>query len=104
MTGGSGSPRNQTIFSMAVLDDRIYVGCIGSQFGILGSDLREGKLLTSEDGVDWTEIKNADFISGRIWGVGSLATYQGKLYIGLLAPLLLPLGARCQLWVYEPLQ
>ncbi len=104
MTGGSGSPRNQTIFSMAVLDDRIYVGCIGSQFGILGSDLREGKLLASEDGVDWTEIKNADFISGRIWGVGSLATYQGKLYIGLYAPLLLPLGARCQLWVYEPLQ
>jgi len=104
MTGGSGSPRNQTIFSMAVLDDRIYVGCIGSHLGMLGSELREGKLLTSEDGVDWTEIKNADFISGRIWGVGSLATYQGKLYIGLYAPLLLPLGARCQLWVYEPLQ
>jgi hypothetical protein len=104
MTGGSGAPRNQTIFSVAVLDGRIYFGCIGSHLGILGLDLGEGKLLTSEDGVDWTEIKSADFISGRIWGVGSLATYQGKLYIGLLAPLLLPLGARCQLWVYEPLQ
>ena len=88
---------------MTALDGRIYVGCIGSQFGILGLDLREGRVLTSEDGVDWTEIKNADFISGRIWGVGSLATYQGKLCIGLYAPSLLPLGARCELWV-EPLQ
>jgi len=104
MTGGSGAPGNQSIFSVAVLNDRIYFGCIGAQLGMLGLNLREGKLLTSEDGVDWTEIKNADFISGRIWGVGSLATYQGKLYIGLLAPLLLPLGARCQLWVYEPSQ
>ena len=104
VTGGFGAPRNHTIFSMAVLDGRIYVGCFGSHEGMLGSDLREGKLLTSEDGVNWTEIKSAHFISGRIVGVSSLATYQGKLYVGLLVPLLLPLGARCQLWVYEPLQ
>jgi hypothetical protein len=102
MTGGFGAPMNQTIWSVAVLDGRIYVGCIGSGLSTFGSGLREGKLLTSEDGVDWTEIKNADFISGRIAGIGSLATYQGKLYVGLLAPLLLPLGARGQLWVYEP--
>jgi len=104
MTGGFGAPRNQATFSIGVLDGRIYVGCIGSQFGMLGSDLREGKLLTSEDGVDRTEIRNADLISGGIWGVGSQATYRAKLCIGLCGPLLLQLGARCQLWVYEPSQ
>jgi hypothetical protein len=69
-----GNPTNNGIISMAVFDDRLYIGT---------SNTEGGEVHRSSDGVHWERCWKGAGDPERNWHAWKLYPYRGRLYLGI---------------------
>jgi flagellin len=84
ISGGFGDNTNAYAWRMQVFEDALWLGTMNRKVGTSAA-----RVLRTFDGVNWTEMVGPTspyigqgFGNGSNWGVRTLETYKGKLYLG----------------------
>lgn len=106
--GGNGDQDNIYTTCMVTLDDTLFLSTIGTFESepalyflpnVKTKSAHGGRLLKTTDGTRWDDVDAESFADSPYIGIQWLATFKGKLYIGMQS-----FELPAQLWVYEPVE